>query len=82
MTRAGVGLALLISLYAALLFADLVGQAVNNFRRNTAQTYGLAASDDVETAARAGDGTGGGIFVRAHKKSLLPVLNAGSERSL
>lgn len=47
MTRAGLGLALIIAVYAALLFADLIGQAVNQLRSHIP-----ARSQDVEATDR------------------------------
>lgn len=79
MTRAGLALALLISIYAALLFADLIGQSINEFRSHVSPR-----SDDVETATRAarGEGTGGGYLVRSHAQISSRFLSSGSEGAL
>jgi hypothetical protein len=85
-TRAGLALALLIAVYGALLFADLIGQAVNNFRRDTTQAHGLTSSDDDESAARetffGGTQAGGGNLVRLHLQISSRFLSSGSERPL
>jgi hypothetical protein len=67
---------LAVALAAGMVVKATFAKAAAQFERHV-----QPGPDDVETAARVGVGSGGGVFIRAHRQISSRLLSSGSEAS-